>query len=185
MRFNEHSRYAGRHSRLSPSSPSWLNYSNDKMIDRLRTMEAAARGTREHAFASEAISLGHRLQGKKTISMYVNDAIGHKMTPEQLLFVSDNCFGTCDAISFRDGKLRIHDLKTGTTPAHWEQLIIYAAMFCMEYKMKPYEIEIELRIYQGGERLIYIPDPKEIADVMDTIVRLDRVIEKKLQEALA
>ena len=50
-----------------------------------------------------------------------------KMTPEQILYYSDNCFGTADAILFRNNFLRIHDLKTGKIPAHMEQLEIYAS----------------------------------------------------------
>ena len=30
--------------------------------------------------------------------------------------------------------LRIHDYKSGITPAKMDQLMIYAALFCLEYK---------------------------------------------------
>lgn len=63
------------------------------------------------------------------MNMYVNDAISFRMVPEQILFYSENCFGTADTIVFRNGTLRIHDLKTGVVPAHMEQLEIYAALF--------------------------------------------------------
>ena len=75
-------------------------------------------------------------------------SIGFKLTPEQVLYYSSNCFGTADAISFKDKFLRIHDLKTGVIPAHVEQLEIYAALFCLEYKVKPQDIGMELRLYQ-------------------------------------
>lgn len=73
------------------------------------------------------------------------------MTPEQPLYFSDNCFGTADAISFRKNELRIHDLKTGSTPANLKQLEIYAALFCLEYNKDPTSIKIVLRIYQNNE----------------------------------
>jgi hypothetical protein len=34
--------------------------------------------------------------------MYVNDAIGYQMTPEQPIYYSENCVGTADAISFKN-----------------------------------------------------------------------------------
>ena len=36
-----------------------------------------------------------------------------------------------------------------------EQLLIYAAYFCLEYGFKPRDIDIELRIYQNDEVLIH------------------------------
>ena len=117
--------------------------------------------------------------------MYVNDAIGFKITPEQVLYFSVNCFGTADAISFRDGLLRIHDLKTGVTPAHMEQLYIYAALFCLEYKVKPSDIRTELRLYQSNEVVTAEPTSDEIGAVMEKIVTFDRVINKlKAEEKL-
>lgn len=110
--------------------------------------------------------------------MYVNDAIGYKMIPEQVLYYSDNCFGTADSIIFRDHLLRIHDLKTGSTPAHMEQLMIYAALFCLEYKYKPADIGMELRIYQNNEITVYEPTVEDILPIMDTIITFDRIINK-------
>ena len=112
------------------------------------------------------------------LKQYVNDAIGYRMTPEQILYYSPNCFGTADAIAFNDAKgfLRIHDLKTGVTPAHMEQLIVYAALFCLEYNFKPIDIECELRLYQSDDILISNPGVDEIAPVMDKIITFDRII---------
>lgn len=110
--------------------------------------------------------------------MYVNDAIGFKMTPEQPLFYSENCFGTADAISYRNKLLRIHDLKTGLIPAHMEQLMIYAALFCLEYKVKPADIDMELRIYQNNEVLYHNPTAEDIVPIMDKIITFDKVIRK-------
>lgn len=100
------------------------------------------------------------------------------MTPEQPLFYSENCFGTADAIAFRDDLLRIHDLKTGITPAHMEQLMIYAALFCLEYKIKPAEIAIELRLYQNNEILYHAPTAEEIVPITDKIITFDKIINK-------
>ena len=117
--------------------------------------------------------------------MYVNDAIGFKMTPEQILYYSDNCFGTADSISFRDNFLRIHDLKTGEIDAHMEQLMIYAALFCLEYKYRPSEIQIELRIYQNDDVLVCNPTAEDIVPIMDKIITFDKVINKiKREETL-
>jgi hypothetical protein len=117
--------------------------------------------------------------------MYVNDAIGYRMTAEQVLFYSENCFGTADSISFKNDLLRIHDLKTGVTPAHMEQLEIYAALFCLEYKVKPEEITIELRIYQNDDVSIYNPEASEIRMIMEKIVTFDAIItEQKMKEGM-
>ena len=110
--------------------------------------------------------------------MYVNDAIGYRMTPEQPLYFSENCFGTADAISFRDGLLRIHDLKTGQIPAHMEQLLVYSALFCLEYHAKPAEIGIALRIYQNDAILIHEPEVDEVLPIMDKIVSFDKTIRR-------
>ena len=115
---------------------------------------------------------------------YVNDGIGFKMHPEVVLYYSDNFFGTADAISFNENNrfLRIHDFKSGVIPAHIEQLEIYAALFCLEYRFKPTEIDIELRIYQGNEVLYHTPESDEIMAIIDKIVELDKFINKIRQE---
>ena len=117
-------------------------------------------------------------RSKKTIYAYVNDAIGCKMDTEVVLYYSDRFFGTADSICFRNGMLRIHDLKTGKIPAHMEQLMIYAALFCLEYKVKPSEIDMELRIYQNDDVLICNPTAEEIIPVMNKIVHLDKLLAK-------
>ena len=111
----------------------------------------------------------------------MNDAIGFRMVPEQILYYSDNCFGTADAIIFKNNFLRIHDLKTGIIPAHMEQLRIYAALFCLEYKVKPGEIDMELRIYQNDEIIVDIPTAEDIAPIMDRIVVSDKIITKMIE----
>jgi hypothetical protein len=110
--------------------------------------------------------------------MYVNDAIGYKMIPEQILYYSDNCFGTADSIIFKNDFLRIHDLKTGVTPAHMEQLEVYAALFCLEYKIRPGDIGMELRLYQNDQVLYHQPTAENIAPIMDTIITFDKLINR-------
>lgn len=179
MNFNKHSSLEGQHAFLGASKYHWINYSEEKVADSYLKFLATQKGTELHEFAAQCIRLGQKLpKSKKTLNMYVNDAIGFRMTPEQPLFFSENCFGTADSISFRDKLLRIHDLKTGVTPAHMEQLEIYAALFCLEYKMKPSDIDIELRIYQSDEILYFNPTAEDIVPIMDKIITFDKVITK-------
>lgn len=177
MNWNEHSKLAGCHALLSPSSYHWLNYDDEKLMKTYLSSMAKTRGTRLHEFACEAIKLGIKLRKtKQALNMHVNDAIGYGMRPEQVLYYSDNCFGTADAISFDGRLLRIHDLKTGETPAHMEQLYIYAAIFCLEYHISPHTIDFELRIYQYDEPTIATPTGDEIQEIMDIIKHADNVI---------
>lgn len=178
MIFNQHLKLSGLHAPFSPSQPSWLRYNDAKAVEVFSNKKAAELGTRLHNYAKEAIELGLKQpRSKKTICSYINDAIGFKMSPEVVLFYSERFFGTADAISFRDGVLRIHDLKTGKIPAHIEQLEVYAALFCLEYKIKPGNIEIELRIYQNDEIVYHKPTAEEILPIMDKIVHLDKLLE--------
>lgn len=184
MNFNKHSDIEGQHAFLGASKFHWIRYDEAKLADSYSKFLATQKGTELHDFASRCISLGQKLpKSKKTLNMYVNDAIGYKMTPEQPLFYSENCFGTADAISFRKGHLQIHDLKTGVIPAHMEQLLIYAALFCLEYNVKPVNITIELRIYQSNDILVCTPTAEDVDQVINKIVAFDKVISKiKLQE---
>lgn len=179
MLFNPHSNLEGQHALLSASSSHWLRYSEEKLAAVWSNLKAAQRGTELHAFAHEAIRLGiKQADDGKTLSLYVNDCIGFRMACEQVLYYSDNCFGTPDAISFRKNVLRIFDLKTGVIPAKVEQLEVYAALFCLEYKKKPTEIEMDLRIYQSDEVVVYDTDPDVITHIMDRIVWSDQIIEE-------
>ena len=179
MNFNEHSMLEGKHAFLGASKYHWINYSSEKIADAYSNFLLVQKGTELHEFAAKCIKLGQKLRSsKKTLNMYVNDAIGFKMTPEQILYFSENCFGTADAISFRNNMLRIHDLKTGMTTAHMEQLKIYAALFCLEYNHKPADIDIELRIYQNDEIVFLNPTSEEILSIMDKIIVFDKIINK-------
>lgn len=177
MNFNKHSVLDGQHAFLSPSKYHWINYDESKVADAYSNFLAIQRGTILHDFAARCITLGQRLpRSTKTLNQYVNDAIGFRMTPEQVLYFSENCYGKADTISFRDDFLRIHDLKTGVTPAHMEQLEIYAALFCLEYKIKPGDIAMELRIYQGDEVLCHHPTAVDILPIIDKIIVFDKII---------
>lgn len=179
MIFNNHYALEGKHAFLGASKYHWINYDEDKIADSYNKFQATMKGTILHDFAAQCIELGQKLpKSRKTLNMYVNDAIGFKMKPEQILYYSDNCFGTADAILFRNNMLRIHDLKTGVTKAHMEQLEIYAALFCLEYKKKPGDIEMELRIYQNNEIIVYNPTAEDILPIMDKIVSFDKILTK-------
>jgi hypothetical protein len=147
---------------------------------------AAKRGVELHDLAHRLITLGQYLpEVKKTLNMYVNAAMEYGMASEQLLYYSDNCFGTADSIGFRDGLLRIHDLKTGESPTSEKQLFVYAALYCLEYGVSPFDINFELRIYQNNEVAIFYPDPEEIERIMNKIVEFNELIEALKQEDLA
>ena len=179
MNFNNHLNLEGQHAFLGASKYHWINYSEDKVVESYNKFLATLKGTTLHEFAAQCIKLGQKLpKSKKTLNNYVNDAIGYKMIPEQVLYYSENCFGTADAICFRNRLLRIHDLKTGIIPAHMEQLEIYAALFCLEYNFKPSDIDIELRIYQHDEVLCHNPSVEEIVPIMDKIITFDKAINK-------
>lgn len=179
MNFNTHSDLQGRHAFLSPSNYHWTNYDNQKLEARYYAVSSAQRGVDLHNLAHEAIRLGVKLsKSNQALSTYVNDAIGYKMECEQTLYYSDNCFGTADTISFRRNKLRIHDLKTGLIVASEKQLEIYAALFCLEYGIDPFSIEIELRIYQREEIRVFEPFSETILDIMDKIILFDQQIEQ-------
>lgn len=179
MIFTKHSNLEGHHAPFGASQSAWLRYDDEKILATYNNMKAKEMGTRLHAWAKETIDLGIKQpRSKKTIYAYVNDAIGYKMDTEVVLFYSPRFFGTADSICFRNGTLRIHDLKTGVTKVHMEQLMIYAALFCLEYKIKPSDIEIELRIYQSDEVLYHNPTAESISSIMDRIVYLDKMLER-------
>lgn len=199
MNFIRHKELEGKHAILAPSQPYWLNYDEEQLFQKYVSGYAQSMGTALHELAESLIRNGIKL--KKTdrtvvlvhllnsgiprpaidldriynnFMTYVNDAIGFKLTPEQPLVYSEYCFGTADAISFRNNLLRIHDYKSGTTVPKMEQLLIYAALFCLEYKFKPGEIEFELRIYYNDDIIYDNPTAEDIVPIMDTIIRHDK-----------
>lgn len=183
MNWKNYSHLSGTHAFLSPSRYHWINYSPEKLVASYENYKRVAMGTRYHALAADLIRLAVRLPSTgASFNSFVNDAIGFKMSPEVLLFYSANCYGTADAISFYDGVLRIHDLKTGTSPASINQLMVYAALFCLDYSVDRRELGfMELRIYQNEEVVKYVPSIEEVFDVVDRIMTADRII-KDLEE---
>ena len=182
MKFNNHRNLAGLHVPFTASQSSWLRYDDDKVLEVYANKKAAEMGTRLHDWAAETINLGLKQpKSKKTICAYVNDAIGFKMSTEVVLFYSERFFGTADAICFRNGTLRIHDLKTGKVgkiETHREQVEVYAALFCLEYKVKPGDIKFELRVYKNDDVDIWCPTAEDIAPIMDKIIHLNKLLEK-------
>lgn len=174
MNFNDHSRLANKHAFLSPSQYHWINYDQEKLDKYYLNWKRKELGTELHALAAECIKLHVQLpKSNKALNRYVNDAIRFLMSPEQVLYYSDNCFGTVDAISFYRDFLRIHDLKSGEVKASFNQLMVYEAIFCLEYEKDPDKIGAELRIYQGEEDRILVPNSDDIFRIMDKIVEFD------------
>lgn len=179
MNFAKHYDLEGKHAPFSASQSHWLRYSDDKILYSLDSMRAKEKGTLLHAWAKNTIDLGIlQPDTDETLYMYVNDAIYFGMKTEVVLYYSENFFGTADAITFNGTLLRIHDLKTGKTKVHMEQLKVYAAYFCLEYRKHPEDIQIELRIYQNRKIQTYIPEPAEILEIMDRVIYLENMIEE-------
>lgn len=184
MEFNRHVQLQGSHAILSPSKYYWIGYDEKKLRDYYRNCQAMSEGIEIHDFARRCIERGVKLpKRKKTLNMYVNDAIIHGLVPEVTLFYSSNCFGTADAINVRDGVLYIFDLKTGATKTDFRQLLIYAALFSLEYSSVWEEnvADVELRIYQSnGFKEIY-PDKKEVEQYANLIVYADAIIASEIK----
>lgn len=210
MIFNKHLELEGRHAVLSPSKHYWMNYDDDALIRNYISSFSTEIGTLVHEFAADRITYKIPLdsgneEAKNSLLIfllkngipfrvidldrifynlvpYVNDAIGYKMESEVRLKYSDLCFGTADAIGVRRNWLRIHDLKTGQSPASMDQLMCYAGLFFLEYKRdyRPQTMKVELRIYQNQDILITQPSSEEIKAVMDTIIHGDSVLTKNV-----
>lgn len=184
MPYVDRSKYKGTHAPLSPSSPNWIHYDEEKLRTYMRNLYAKQRGTRLHELAEEMIRLGIKPQrSKKTFNTYTTDAINFGMTPEEMVFYSPNIYGTSDAILFENGTLRIHDLKTGTvTQPKMDQLRIYAALYCLDHGIDPRDIETELRIYWNDEVFTEKFDISTHREYMNLIEEKDRICESFKQE---
>jgi hypothetical protein len=172
----------GEHAFLSPSSYHWIHYTPDRLIQRWTAAQAGAYGNMQHEYAQREIKAGRLSDLVGTIGLYINDAIRYRMTTEQVLYYSENCFGTADTICFRYKTLRIHDLKTGVTPGSVHQLEVYAALFCLEYGISPFDIKMELRIYQLDEVLVFDADPEDVIFIMEKIQQFDELINHRIRE---
>jgi len=154
-----------------------------KLKFRWKTLRAALEGVEQHRYAAIAIE-EREIQDDETttLGLYINQCIQYRMRPEQVLYYSPNAFGTVDAIAFRYRRLRISDLKTGVTRTSEHQLEVYAALFCLEYEVDPFRINIELRIYQDNGCRTYVGDPAFIKGIMDKIVEFDKIINTLREE---
>ena len=211
MIFNRHSELEGKHALLGASKHSWLNYDDEQLYRSYISSFAQQIGTLVHAYAKDKILYRQPMEDNRSernalilhllkngipyqaipvenlfynLMPYVNDAIGYKMTPEQVLYYSDYSFGTADAISYGRNVLRIHDLKTGVGPASMDQLMVYAAWFFLEYKKEVnfQKSRTELRIYQNQEVIVHTPTIHDISEVMEKVIHGAMVIEKNLME---
>jgi hypothetical protein len=151
---------------------------------RFKTLRAAIEGVEQHRYA--AICIEERIfqdDERTTLGLYINECIQFKMQAEVVLFYSANSFGTVDAISYSHRLLRISDLKTGVSRTSEHQLEVYAALFCLEYKVDPLGLRgIELRIYQDGSARLYHGDPYFIEAIMDKIKKFDEIINRLREE---
>lgn len=186
----------------------WKDYDEESLLKLVKSTTAAEIGTVIHEYAADRIAWGDKInKGEKksilfelyragvmplaidlvdanfifeNLMNYVNDAIGFHMKPEVEVFYSEWCFGTADALLYseKDKFLRIHDLKTGTLPAHMDQLVDYAALYCLQNRIKVTDITAELRIYQAGEIIQYIPESDEILEMMENNIQKSNFVEK-------
>lgn len=175
----------GDHAFMGGSNSSWLRYDREKLITSYFNAQCKIEGTEKHDFAAKDIEFGkkygfRRPKTKNTYYMYVNDAIGFRMETEKLLYYSEYAYGWADTIVAEEAKhiLRIHDLKTGITQAHMEQLLIYAALWCLDYQQKPGDWNIKLRIYQNNEINGYDPPATDILPIMDQIITNTKILRK-------
>lgn len=207
MIWNKHLSLEGKHAFLSPSKYHWLKDTDDDLVARICNSYTADVGTLLHKEASNYIQFRYRMtkHEKRSIAVhllsngippvvldnldldsicsnivtYVNDAVGFRMSPEVILYFSEACFGTADAISYdeKNRQLRIHDLKTGVTPAKMEQLYIYTALFFLEYSyIKIADTQIELRIYQNNDIVVDNPTVDDILPIMENIRRCNNIV---------
>lgn len=179
MQWNDHSRQAGNHALFSPSNYHWLDNAEEYLYAKIDSIKAKERGTRLHDLAEKLIKEGVRLADEpKTLNMYVNDAIGFHMDTEIVLYYSKWFYGKADAISFRQRTLRIHDLKTGES-GDMKQLLIYAALFCLEYDTNPKDIQIILRIYKENSVEELFATLADIQPIIDQITSWTRILQEE------
>ena len=211
MIFNKHLELEGRHAVLGASKHGWLNYDDKQIVKSYQSSFAQQIGTLIHAYAKDKILYRQPMEDNRSernamvlhllkngipynviqtenlfynLMPYVNDAIGFKMIPEQPLFYDEYSFGTADAISYGRNILRIHDLKTGVSPASMEQLMVYAAWFYLEYKKEVnfQKSRTELRIYKDREVIVHTPTNHDISEIMEKVIHGVMVIDNFLME---
>lgn len=184
MRFDlRYQKLDNGHAFLSPSKYHWVNYDEEKLKRSYKNHRMAARGSELHDLAARLIRLGvHMPKNKAALNAYVNDSIGYRMSAEIVLYHSPYCYGTCDSIGFDEETLRIFDLKTGDSGGNILQVMLYAALFCLQYMIDPDTIKFDLRIYHGNEVFAINPEPSEVKKTMIRIV--DSVSTLLMEDAL-
>jgi hypothetical protein len=65
-----------------------------------------------------------------------------------------------------------------------EQLMAYAAFYCLEYRVKPKDLDIELRIYQNDEIAILKPEVIDIQKIMEQAIRANKIALKLRGQAV-
>lgn len=201
-------KFKGTHAKLNASNSSWRRYKTEEQFYNKYVADYAQDlGTAVHNLSEDLINFKIKVNKNDkhllmyaiakagipknaydldfifpTFAMYVNDAIGYRMTAEKVIGYSEVAYGTSDAISLKDGLLRIHDLKTGHSPAHMDQLITYAAFYCLNNDIKPESIKFELTLYQAGDKLTYIPTSEEVAEAMQETVNGSDIMMRFLEE---
>ena len=189
VQWNDHWRLEGKHAFLSPSNYAWQRYDEEKAKAVYINNTRKERGALEHDLASRMIKARKRAADTdQAFDLFVNHAIADRMKSEQVVYYSDICFGTADAIKYDEDTetLYISDLKTGVSKASFEQLYAYAALFCLEYGCNPDKTTFILRIYQGvGYEEEYLQGKKDVAyikSLMKTIVKLDKAVSGVIKE---
>ena len=203
MIWHDYSKLKGTHAFCSASNFSWRNYDLAKLEQVKINSYAAPIGTALHEYAANNITrrfkmtkadkhsvLRYLVVDKKfpakavdidyifpNLMAYVNDGIGYGMSPEVILYYSPHFFGTADCISFENDVLQISDLKTGKSEPSFKQLENYAALFCLDYKVKPRDIkQIIFRLYHGEELMIAEPPSDILKPIIDQITEFNKFL---------
>ncbi len=209
MYWNKHPEFEGKHAFLSASQYHWMAWSDEILKQRYKNSFANDVGTIIHELASKCIKRGIKLSDDDVtliimtlkdnyipdnvydinriignLKNFVNDSIDNRMSSEVLLFYTENAFGTSDAISFDGKKLKIFDLKTGAIQAHFEQLLLYAAYFCLEYNQDPHNFDIDLRIYQNNEIAKFEPTGDEVQYYIDTVIEKEMKLRNFIEQGV-
>ena len=58
-----------------------------------------------------------------------------------------------------------------------EQLLIYAALFCLEYDIDPEETHVELRLYQSNDVTVELPKVDDVVLVMEKITHASEIVD--------
>lgn len=197
MQWHDHSNWIfDEHSFLSPSKKTWVNYDDETLIKNYKSYLTQPKlGTAVHDLANRLILKEHKLNKTEwclvawdlediyglpkfaiskslifeNLRLFVNDSITYKCQTEQRLIYTPHAFGKADAIQLIDNTLYIFDLKTGANPADIDQLISYAALFCLEYNVKPSNLKFDLRLYQYDS---IITDPNITPEVVEARMKV-------------